>query len=302
VRIVKAQLWPPVWRAASAPAAWLFAMVWLAAIGGLALRGYTDRALGAPVILLPLLFFCWVTVLVTQDPSPPDVSERPSRPRLLVQMASVVAIAVLIGLAAMALYGVGPPALAAIPVWSGLVDWLLALGRALPFPAPAAISSPVLDIVIPGAILLLLGARPRNLGFGPGHRVGRVLVLWCLPQLVFVLVSVIARGGQPLQLGFVFIRNGFQNGLSEEFLFRGALQTRLSLLVGSGWGLVLGALAFGFWHVGTNARFVTHGDLLSAACVGIASQAPYGLAFGVIFQRTRNLLAGSVFHMLVDLP
>jgi membrane protease YdiL (CAAX protease family) len=271
VRIVKAQLWPPVWRAASAPAAWLFAMVWLAAIGGLALRGYTDRALGAPVILLPLLFFCWVTVLVTQDPSPPDVSERPSRPRLLVQMASVVAIAVLIGLAAMALYGVGPPALAAIPVWSGLVDWLL-------------------------------GARPRNLGFGPGHRVGRVLVLWCLPQLVFVLVSVIARGGQPLQLGFVFIRNGFQNGLSEEFLFRGALQTRLSLLVGSGWGLVLGALAFGFWHVGTNARFVTHGDLLSAACVGIASQAPYGLAFGVIFQRTRNLLAGSVFHMLVDLP
>jgi membrane protease YdiL (CAAX protease family) len=302
VRIVKARLGSPVGDVAASPAAWFFGLVWLAALGGLAARGYPGRALGAPLVLVPILLFCLATVLLTEDPPPPDVSARPSRPRLLAQTASVLAIAVLIGLAAMAVYGVGPPALAAIPVWSGLVDWLLALGRALPFPAPAAISSPVIDIVIPGAILLLLGARPRELGFAPGHRVGRVLALWCLPQLAFVLISLITRGGQPLQLAFLFIRNGFQNGLSEEFLFRGALQTRLTLLVGAGWGLVLGSLAFGFWHVGTDARLVTHGDLLSAAFVGIASQAPYGLAFGVIFQRTRNLLAGSLFHMLVDLP
>ena len=65
---------------------------------------------------------------------------------------------------------------------------------------------------------------------------------------------------------------------------------------------MLSALTFGVWHVGANARFETGGDLLSAACAGIAGQAPYGIAFGVIFQRSRNLLAGSVLHMLIDLP
>jgi len=129
-----------------------------------------------------------------------------------------------------------------------------------------------------------------------------VLALWCVPQLAYVLVSAFTGGVHTLRLVTDFIRNGFQNGPVEEFLFRGALQTRLTLLLGAEWGLVLSALAFGLWHVGANARLETHGDLVSAACAGIIGQAPYGLAFGVIFQRTRNLLAGSVFHMLVDLP
>lgn len=113
---------------------------------------------------------------------------------------------------------------------------------------------------------------------------------------------MIAGQAQPLKLIAVFIRNAFQNGPVEEFLFRGALQSRLSLLFGSGWGLVLSSLAFGVWHIGANARLETGGDLLNAACAGVASQAPFGLAFGLIFQRTQNLLAGSVLHMLIDLP
>jgi membrane protease YdiL (CAAX protease family) len=275
VRIVKTRLGPPVWRAASAPAAWLFAVVWLAAIGALTLRGYADRALGAPVILLPLVFFCWLTVVLTDEPPPPVLHAVPL-PRVLVQTAAVVVIA----------GGIG----------------VIAFGRALPFGVPAVIGVPVLELGVPLVVLLLLGARPREVGFGPGHRVGRVLALWCVPQLVYVLLSAFTGGVQPLRLLTDFIRNGFQNGPVEEFLFRGALQTRLTLLLGRGWGLVLSALAFGVWHMGANARLETHGDVVTAAFAGVIGQAPYGLAFGVIFQRTRNLLAGSVFHMLVDLP
>lgn len=158
------------------------------------------------------------------------------------------------------------------------------------------------ELVLPLTLLLLLGARLRQLGFGAGHRTGVVLLVWSALQLVNLLVLSLSGGARPLSLLVVFIRNGFQNGPVEEFLFRGALQTRLSALLGPGWGLVLAALVFGAWHIGANARFETHGDLLAAACAGVAGQAPYGLAFGVIFQRTRNLVAGSVFHMLLDLP
>ena len=77
--------------------------------------------------------------------------------------------------------------------------------------------------------------------------------------------------------------------------------TRLALLWGGGWGVALSALAFGLWHLGADAH-ETGGDLLNAACAGVTGQAPFGIAFGVIFQRTRSLVAGSVVHMVFDLP
>ncbi len=297
----KAVAWRPVARTVVAPATWFFAAIWLIALGVLVVRGHIDRALGAPVLLVPVLFFSWLTVLLTDDP-PEPASVKFSRPRLLVQILVVLAIATLIALSAMSVYQVGPRALGSIPVWSGIFSWLLDLGRALPVAAPAAISNPVLEFALPLVLLLGLGASWRDLGFGSGHRAGRVLVLWCATQLVNLGVLIFTGQAHPLQLIRVLIRNGFQNGPVEEFLFRGALQTRLSFLFGGGWGLVLSALAFGVWHLGPNARFETGGDLLSAACAGIAGQAPFGIAFGVTFQRTRNLLAGSVVHMVIDLP
>jgi membrane protease YdiL (CAAX protease family) len=273
MRVVKTRLWPPIARSAVAPAAWFFALVWVAAVAMLVVRGHTDRAEGAPVILVPLLFFCWLTALLTDDP--PEAELPPgTRPRVWMQVAAVIAIAAGIEVA----------------VFAG----------ALPFGIPAWIGVPVLELVIPLVVLLVLGARLRELGFGPGHHVGRVLLLWCAPQLFNVLIS--GGGAHPLQLLLHFLRNGLQNGPIEEFLFRGALQTRLTLLLGAGWGLVLSAVTFGLWHTGANVRTETHGDVISAACVGVISQAPFGLAFGLILLRTRNLLAGSVFHMLVDLP
>ena len=252
-------------------------------------------------MLLPILVFSWLTVILTDDPPGPPRA-RTSRPRLLVQILVVLAIATLIGLSAMAVYGIGPRALESIPVWSWVFNSLLGFGRALPVPAPAVISNPVLEFLLPLVLLLALGARWRDLGFGKGHRVGRVVALWCMPQVLNLGILILTGQAQPLRLIGVFIRNAFQNGPVEEFLFRGALQTRLSMLLGGGWGLVLSAVAFGVWHLGVNARLETGGDIVSGACAGIAGQAPFGLAFGVIFQRTRNLAAGSVFHMVIDLP
>lgn len=298
----KRAAWRPIARTATSPAAWFFGAVWLVAVGALVLRGYVDRALGAPVILLPILVFSWLTVLLTERPPGESGWGTTSRSRLIAQTAVVAVIVSLMGLSAMALFGVGPRALASIPVWSSLFGKLLELGGALPVSAPAAISNATLEFLVPLAALLALGARSRELGLGPGHRVWRVLGLWSALQLVSLSVAVVTGQAQLLRLVGHFIRNAFQNGFVEEFLFRGALQTRLSRLLGSGWGVVLASVIFGVWHLGTNARFETNGDLMGAACAGIAGQAPFGVGAGVILLRTRNLLAGSLFHMLVDLP
>ena len=299
MRRVNAWLWPPVVHVARSPAAWCFAIVWVAALAVLTARGFGGRALGAPLVLAPVLGLCWLTVVLTVDP--PAATPEP-RPRVAVQAAVVLTVVALIGLSAMSVFGVGPRWLGSIPIWSGLFNGLLGLGDKLPFGARAAVVDPVLELLLPLALLLLLGARLRELGFGGGYRTGVVLLLWSVPQLVNLLVLSISGGARPLSLLVVFIRNGFQNGPVEEFLFRGALQTRLSALFGPGWGLVLAALAFGAWHIGANARFETHGDLVAAVCAGVAGQTPYGLALGVIYQRTRNLVAGSLFHMVLDLP
>jgi membrane protease YdiL (CAAX protease family) len=283
-----------------APAAWFFAAVWLIAIGVLAARGHVDRALGAPFVLLPVLFFSWLTVLLTDDP-PGPTSARTSRPRLVVQVLVVLAIATLIAFSVMAFYQLGPKALGSIPVWSGIFTRLLDLGRALPVPAPAAISNPVLELALPLVLLLMLGAKWPDLGFGRGHRAGWVIAVWSATQLLILGFLLVTGQAQLLRLIGVFIRNGFQNGPVEEFLFRGALMTRLAFLFGAGWGLVLSALVFGLWHLGANAHSETGGDLLNAACVGVVAQAPFGIGFGIIFQRTRNLLAGSIVHMVIDL-
>ena len=293
--------WRPVAKTIASPAAWFFVAAWLIALGILAARGYAERALGAPIVLVPLLLLGWVTVLLTDD-LPESKSVKSFDARTVVQLFVVVAIVALFALSAMSFYGVGPRALGAIPVWSGLFRWLLGLGQALPVGAPAAISNPVLEFALPLALLTTLGARWRDLGIGRGHRVGRVLALWSVPLLVNLGILLVTGRTQPSHLAGVFIRNAFQNGPVEEFLFRGALLTRLSLLLGGGWGLVVSALVFGVFHVGANAHSETGGDLVAAACAGIADQAPFGIAFGLIFQRTRNLLAGSVVHMLIDLP
>jgi len=95
------------------------------------------------------------------------------------------------------------------------------------------------------------------------------------------------------------VGNALQNGFFEEFLFRGALQTRLNKFVQPGWALAIQALAFGVWHFNANAG-IAPGDPFAALAVCIVSQAVSGLAYGIVFLRTRNLVAPSVAHVVMN--
>lgn len=145
----------------------------------------------------------------------------------------------------------------------------------------------------------MLGARWRGLGFGRGHRIGRVLLLWCAIPVAFWLVQIATGALSLLVLAQRLVGHTLQNGPFEEFLFRGALQTRLALLLGTPWALVGQALIFGAWHLGLGTSTVG-GNVLAGLALTIVSQSVFGLVAGILFWRTRNLIVPSVVHVVLN--
>jgi membrane protease YdiL (CAAX protease family) len=154
--------------------------------------------------------------------------------------------------------------------------------------------------LIPFILLLLLGARPPGLGFGKGHRVWRITAIWVGIPLVFFVINVVNGSTTLINLVKMFFGNLLRNGFSEEFLFRGALQTRLKQWMNSDWALVIQALIFAVWHLGADTQMMG-GDMLQGLALGIASHSIFGLAMGIIFQRTRNLIAPSIVHVVINM-
>ncbi|MBL8157745.1 MAG: CPBP family intramembrane metalloprotease, partial [Anaerolineae bacterium] len=140
---------------------------------------------------------------------------------------------------------------------------------------------------------------PGEVGLGKGHRILPVTLLWCIIPLLALIFFVTSGQTTFERVANVFVSNFMQNGFFEEFLFRGALQSRLRRLVSPFWAVVISALIFGVWHLGLGFSS-TGGNFLTALASTLAYQAFLGLAFGVIFERTRNLVAGSAVHVVLN--
>ena len=143
---------------------------------------------------------------------------------------------------------------------------------------------------------------------------GYIIVLSCLFLLaILMFFCVITVGSWVFQLAFgylsfsVLARRWLShlliNGFGEEFLFRGALQTRLRALLSPSWAIVIQALLFGIWHFGKNFNNLRSAGInitTAAIAFSVIRSAAFGLAYGIIFQRTRNLLACSVIHVVAN--
>jgi membrane protease YdiL (CAAX protease family) len=90
------------------------------------------------------------------------------------------------------------------------------------------------------------------------------------------------------------------NGFGEEFLMRGALQTRLRILLNPSWAIVIQALTFGMWHFAVHYKSMSINGITAVIMFSFVRTATFGIAYGIIFQRTRNLLASSVFHVVFN--
>lgn len=209
----------------------------------------------------------------------------------------------------------------------GFLGWGLSALRAA-VPAEPAQSVAILAaklaamVVVPAALLAAMGHRVRYLlrFHGPDRVERRALLVMGALLLLLQLTAgrgpkVIAALPQPAwtialaalpALAWMCL----EAGLTEEFLFRVAFQTRASLWLRSEIaGLVAMALLFGLAHApgyvlrGAHAMegFASAPDPLTAAAYSVVVVSPIGLAFGVLWARTRSLLLVVFLHGWADL-
>lgn len=280
-------------------------------MASLAVRGrWTWVGAGASAAAA-LSVFVWLTFRVTRDrPALPgsggsdaaavegdaavtgrdgDAAGEPEgRRRLVAQLVVALLLALL---AVLRFHG--------IPLWDALVQRLYVLGRAAPVPSANYVVNPILYIAIPGGLVLAMGATLRGIGFRKGWRPWRVIAVWTAPVLA-IWAYALATGQTGIgRIARLLISNTFQNGVGEEVLWRGIIQTRIARLWTPQWAVVLTSLAFGWWHIDSIPDWAGS-DLWLAASLNVVVQAPMGLALGLIFDRTRNLLAPSVVHIVAN--
>ncbi|MBL8153816.1 MAG: CPBP family intramembrane metalloprotease [Anaerolineae bacterium] len=277
--------------AARTPAVWVFGVLWLASVVVLIAGGHIG--LGDLAFPVGYLALTGITVLVTPGATDPQ----PTSPRrwLMPQLVVVAVFIVITLIDGLVFHQV---VTSGVPIWN---EFRIALERAggQLLGNDNYILNPVAYFVVPLLILLALKARPRELGLRLGHYSRRVTLLWCVIP-VAILAALVASGQMTLtRLVNRLISNALQNGFFEEFLFRGALQSRLRGWFSPAWALVIQALVFGLWHFGLGMSS-TGGDPLAAAASTILYQGTMGLAFGVMFARTGSLIAGSISHVVLN--
>lgn len=97
----------------------------------------------------------------------------------------------------------------------------------------------------------------------------------------------------------------FTAAFTEEFFFRGVLQTRLSRLARSKFlGVAIAAALFGIYHLPyayMDPDWPSHGDLRSALSASLFQGITMGVILGVLYERTKNnLLACVVLHAVFN--
>lgn len=283
-------------------ATWFFALIWIASIIYLLITG--NGVIGSSAFALGVLVFSAITVALTQNQPETQPSE-PKKPALVWAQLLVVLFFVFLTGYRGYVFNVMPGHTAQIPIWSLFADWFGDLGgryllNFVDHSPSLAAANFAGYFLIPFILLLLFGARVSELGLGKGYRVWRVVALWVSIPILFFIINIFNGSTTPIQLARMFLGNLLRNGFSEEFLFRGALQTRLKQWMSSDWALVIQALAFAVWHLGADTQFMG-GDVMQGLALGIASHSMMGLALGIIFQRTRNLIAPSIIHVVVNM-
>lgn len=139
--------------------------------------------------------------------------------------------------------------------------------------------------IVAGAIVGVVQVRFARSGEAFAEAVASGRIVWLLP-LAFLLLLFLA-------------------GFTEEVLFRGFLQTRLSALTRSRWaGWIAASIAFGIYHVPYayyNPQWPSAGDWGAAWSTAMWEGGAGGLLLGGLFLWSRgNVVACIVLHALMD--
>jgi membrane protease YdiL (CAAX protease family) len=185
----------------------------------------------------------------------------------------------------------------------------------------------IVFVLLPfAAFRVLFGYRWRDFGVQfAGLRElarGHLAVVLSLSAVILAFQYFLGGAARPLREGqfdarqliialpLCFIWLAVEAGLVEEFFFRAVVQTRLTAWFKSEvTGVALMALVFGLAHApgfifrgaGEVEGLGPHPGMLDAVAYAIVVLAPGAIVFGVVWARTRNLLAVMIIHAAADL-
>jgi membrane protease YdiL (CAAX protease family) len=159
------------------------------------------------------------------------------------------------------------------------------------------------------ATLASFGLRKRNFKTGLGWAILLGLALSLLQLFISRQSEAfweLFRSGKallyfPLTLLLLLLTAGF----TEEFFFRGFMQTRLVALLRSRfWAIIITSLLFGIYHLPyayLNPNWPSSGDWGAALTSALVQGIPAGIILGILYARTQNnLLACIVLHSFIN--
>jgi membrane protease YdiL (CAAX protease family) len=277
----------------------LYLLLWGGSTAYLAVKGadWTFPLVSLGIFGLALSGLAWV---LTRGARPPAILVQRPEVELGAVLAFLAIYAVgFLGYGMTFVKGVFPP---------GPQQEVLVLGAKL-----------IVHVALPALLLAALGARLAPLFAARANKPGFWLPLLVLGAILVGLLAVVSPSLKQIEglhpslvtlawaapLSFIWI--ALEAGLSEEFLFRAVLQTRLAAVLRSEVGAVaIGAVVFALAHVpglylrGAPGVDGYSTDVLQVAAYTVATLSPLAILFGVLWTRTRSLLLVVLLHGAVD--
>lgn len=159
-----------------------------------------------------------------------------------------------------------------------------------------AVTSTAVELLPALLLFLVFGYGPRGMGLRPRYWKLTFALLACT-----VLFALPSGQNDPLfqqpvgRTLTLFLVGIFIYGLPEELLLRGFLLPRLErVLDNPDYALILNSLLFNAAHI---PSYIAQGSSVGAALLGVLSLSfPSGLLWGYLYQRTRSIVPGVLFH------
>ena len=290
---------PRLWKSPTARATALYLVVWLACVIYLAISHGNFLFPISSLILFGVVLTGVAVWLTRRTNAPPVPVARPRQESLVIFGYLLVYAFILFG-----------------PV-SGIVKRTLAPGPAQEFVVLAY--KLAVHVVIPALLIRAVRGHLKGILDAGLRRRGVLLTLGVFSSLMIVLVALLnslfdqlgAKGiSIPAAAGWIlaaWIWMALEAGVTEEFLFRGLLQTRLNAWLGSApMAIVLTAIIFALVHVpsfylrGGAAMARQAADLPQIIALSISSLGPIAIMLGTLWHRTRSFLLIVLVHGAID--
>lgn len=275
---------------------WIYALAFAVAIGALWFAaGMGGDALPSAISGVVYLLLCAITARVSAKAVPEHSLRGMLLGLQLFVLASVAVFTAVDGLYFHHLSG-------GIPLWTTLHFALYQSAGHL-FNDRAfglGLANATLYVLVPLIVLVLLRVPLASLGFGRFQpKAAIIAAIWLTPVVIAEVWGAVASGSAVPVVLHRILTDVLQNGASEEFLFRGAILSRLRLVMRDDLAVLAQAVVFGLWHVGADLSGFK-GNAGLALAEAIAVQTTFGLAMGYLTLRTGNIAIGSLFHALID--